>query len=365
MDPIIFMTKVRSPAGKRAACLLIESVRAFGGEMSSCPFWVFDLDPQGKSRQDFDPAAVRIIPLDVPKNLRSYHFGDKVYACARAEEMAPDGVHSLVWIDPSCLVVNPPVLYDLAGEMDAAVRPVHIRNVGLREAEPLDAYWKKIYEAVGVRDIQFVVESFVDRQPIRAYFNTHAFTVNPDKRLLHAWLDGFEKLIGDQEFQVGACQDDLHQIFLHQAVLSALLAASLNPDRVRILPPDYNYPYNLHQSLAPDRRAEALNDFVSFTYEDRSIAPAGVTDIEIREPLRSWLAQHVPDAEIVNRQVGDVHLVGLLQHPYHRFGDHLRRDHALQHLGGELRPHLAPPGCVGGGRRDQVHVDAALAQLLR
>jgi hypothetical protein len=296
MDPVLFMTKVRTPAGKSAARLLIESLRAFGGEMSGCPFWVFDLDPQDTSWQDFESAAVRIIPLDVPENLRSYHFGDKVYACARAEQLAPAGVHALVWVDPPCLLVNSPLLYDLAGETDAAVRPVHIRNVGLRVAEPLDAYWKKIFEAVGVHDIQVVVESFVDQQRIRAYFNTHAFAVNPAKGLLCAWLEGFEKLIGDQEFQVSACQDDLHQVFLHQAVLSALLAASLDPDRVRILPPDYNYPYNLHLSLAPDRRAAALNDLVSFTYEGRSIAPTGVTDIVICEPLRSWLGQHAPHA---------------------------------------------------------------------
>lgn len=197
-----------------------------------------------------------------------------------------------------CLVVSPPVLYGLAGEMDAAIRPVHIRNVGLRKAEPLDTYWKNIYETVGVGDIDVVVESFVDRQPIRAYFNTHAFAVNPAKRLLHAWLEVFEKLISDKEFQVSACQGYFHQVFLHQAVLSALLAASLDLNRVRILPPEYNYPYNLHQSLAPDRRAAALNDLVSFTYEDRSIALAGVTDIEIREPLRSWLEQHATDVAL-------------------------------------------------------------------
>jgi hypothetical protein len=296
VDQSIFMTKVRTPADKSAARLLIESIRAFGGGMSSCPFWMFDLDPQDTSCQKLESAAVRIIPLEVPKNLLGYHFGDKVYTCARAEELAPSSVHSLVWIDPSCLVVNPPVLYGLAGEMDAAVRPVHIRNVGLREAEPLDAYWKKIYETVGEHDIDVFVESFVDRQLIRAYFNTHAFAVNPAKRLLHAWLEGFEKLIGDQEFQAGACQDEIHRVFLHQAVLSALLAASLAPNRMQILPPDYSYPYNLHQSLAPDRRATALNDLVSFTCEDRSIAPAGVTDIVIREPLRLWLEQHAPDA---------------------------------------------------------------------
>ncbi|MEJ2598904.1 MAG: hypothetical protein P8Z00_11265 [Anaerolineales bacterium] len=296
MDRIIFMTKVRTPAGKRVARLLIESIRSFAGEMSNCPVWIFDLDPQTTLLQDLDSAAVRIIPLVVPENLLNYHFGDKVYACARAEELAPAGVHSLVWIDLSCLVVNPPLLYDLAGEMDAAVRPVHIRNVGLLESEPLDTYWRGIYETVGVRDIESVVESFVDRQRIRAYFNTHAFAVNPAKRLFHAWLGCFERLTGNSEFQIEVCQDDLHQIFLHQAILSALIAASLDPNRVRILPPDYNYPYNLHQSLSPGRRAEALNDLVSFTYEGRSVVPANVADIEIHEPLRSWLTQHAPYA---------------------------------------------------------------------
>jgi hypothetical protein len=290
------MTKVRTPAGRRAVRLLIASLRAFGGEMSGCPFWVFDLAPQDRADQDFDSALAQVIPLDVPKDLLSYHFGDKVYACARAEQLAPAGVHALVWVDPSCLVVNPPLLYGLAGEIDAALRPVHIRNVGLPETEPLDAYWEKVYETVGVQDIQAVVESFVDGQRIRAYFNTHAFAVNPAEGLLHAWLEGFEKLAGDQEFQAGTCQDNLHQIFLHQAVLSALLAVWLAPERLRILPPDYNYPYNLHQSLSPDRRAAALNDLVSFTYEGRSIIPADVADIEIREPLRSWLAQHAPEA---------------------------------------------------------------------
>jgi hypothetical protein len=32
-----------------------------------------------------------------------------------------------------------------------------------------------------------------------------------------------------------------------------------------------------------------LNDLVSITYEDRSLDPAIVDDIGIREPLRSWL----------------------------------------------------------------------------
>ena len=90
--------------------------------------------------------------------------------------------------------------------------------------------------------------------------------------------------------QRASCQDDWHQIFLHQAVLSTLITTELDLERVRILPPDYGYPYNLHQDVPADRQALALNDLTCVIYEERSIDPGQVSDIQIHEPLRSWLA---------------------------------------------------------------------------
>jgi hypothetical protein len=72
-------------------------------------------------------------------------------------------------------------------------------------------------------------------------------------------------------------------------LLSVIIATSVEAQRIRLLPPTYNYPYNLHGSVSPARRAKALNDLVSFTYEDRSLDPQEVRDIDINEPLRGWL----------------------------------------------------------------------------
>jgi len=236
--------------------------------------------------------GVRVFPLTVPDTVSRYWFAGKVCACARAEELAVPRVQSLIWLSPDCLIIKPPLLFDLGPSFDAAVRPVHIRNVGLGVTEPLDDFWKKICETVGVRDIQTAVESFVDAQHIRAYFNSHALAVNPAKGLFRRWFECFESLVCDQEFQSSSCQDEHHQIFLHQAVLSALLVTSLDSKRTRVLPPDYNYPYNLHQSVPLDRQALALDDLVCITYEDRSLDPNVVDDIDIHDPLRSWLYAH-------------------------------------------------------------------------
>ena len=152
-----------------------------------------------------------------------------------------------------------------------------------------------------MQDVQATVESFVDVQLLRAYYNSHAFAVNPSMGLLRQWFACFEALVCDQEFQSSSCQDERHQIFLHQAVLSALLSTSLEPERTRVLPPDYSYPYNLHRSVPLERRAHALNDLVCITYEDRSLEPDSVDDINIYDPLRSWLAVHAAPSNSAKR----------------------------------------------------------------
>ena len=149
---------------------------------------------------------------------------------------------------------------------------------------------------MGVQDVSVTVDSFVDAQHLRAYFNTHAFAVNPSAGSFRQWLECFEVLASDPAYQSACCQDERHQVFLHQAVLSTLIAARLDARRVRILPPAYNYPYSLHQSVPLDRRAEALNNLVCITYEDRSIDPAAMGDLAVHDPLKSWLSARVSAA---------------------------------------------------------------------
>lgn len=292
IDQTIFLTLVRTDRERSCARILIDSIRSFGGVLSHCPIWLFEADPQSAPCNSLGSMDVQVFSLNVPDTVRHYYFADKVYACARAEEMATK-IQSLIWIDPACLVIRPLLSFDLDQSFDAAVRPVHIRNVGLPPAKPLDGFWKKLYETMGVRDIQTTVETFVDAQRIRSYFNSHAFAINPSKGLLRRWFECFETLVCDEEYQKDACRDKRHQVFLHQAVWSALLATRLEPKRVRILPPDYNYPYNLHQSVPLGRRAAALNDLVCVAYEDRSLDPNLMDDIDIHDPLRSWLSAHI------------------------------------------------------------------------
>lgn len=97
------------------------------------------------------------------------------------------------------------------------------------------------------------------------------------------------KLVDDEDFQANSCHDEKHKIFLHQAVLSTLIASELDKDRICILSPDYIYPYNLHEFVPSHRKAKSLNELVSIYYESRGLNPKELMDIDVHDPLKTWL----------------------------------------------------------------------------
>lgn len=290
----VFFTLVRTAQDHARARLLVDSLRAFGGPFADSDMWVFSNDHTAPPWQGPDDVMTSVHEFHVPEGLRGYLFSEKVCACAEAEHMAAGTTGSLVWISSDTLVVKPPVLYELGLSHDAAFRPVHLRNIGLPADAPIDAFWRRVCDAVWISDIDQLVESFVDGQTIRAYFNSHSCSVNPSLGLFTAWRDCYEEVVTDSAFQEAACWDELHKVFLHQAVLSAVVVKTVLPGRLRILPPEYSYPYNLHAMVPVPRKAKHFDELVTVVYEDLSVNPTDMTDIGVREPLRSWLSARVP-----------------------------------------------------------------------
>lgn len=285
----LFVTVVGSQESWLQMKILEACMRMFGDEMSQSRFLIFNADGENAPVKFMSAENIEIQALTVPVEIRQYIFATKVAAMAQAEKIALGDYKTITWIDQDCLILNPPLLYILNDDMDAAFRPVHIQNVGLRSEDPLDEYWRRIYLACGMKDIEARVDSFVDGVHLRAYFNTHAFSVDPNKGLMSVWLEIFTKLVTDQGFQASCCTDRRHQVFLFQAILSALIIREVKLDRIRILPPVYNYPYNLQTTIPMEKRVRSIDNLVTLTYEGKPIDPEKVKDIEIPAPYYDFL----------------------------------------------------------------------------
>jgi hypothetical protein len=291
-----FFTLMRSPKGKGHVQFLLNSLRTFGGTLKDCPVLVFQSYSNGESKPDFGWENVYVIPAEVDRELSNYWFGEKVVVCSLAEEMGREYVRSLVWLSTRCLILHPPAQFDLNDSCDAALRPVHVKNIGLAIDEPINAFWRAVYDAVGVEDCPQVVQSFVDGYKLRPYFNTHLFSIDPSKDVLQTWLERFRVMISDEDFQSGPCHDQEHQIFLHQAILSALMVKMLDWERIRILPDEYSYPLHLHSDVPLHLRPASLNNQVCPVYEGIYRHPETLNGLDVYEPLKTWIIENMPAA---------------------------------------------------------------------
>ena len=294
MGETIFLMLVQSKRNEQLASIVIKSLHEFGGKLSNSPIWVFIDEQKHTPKVITDLDGVKWFNLAMKNDLRSFPFVEKVYACAQAEALLGSKFHTLVWLSLDCLIVNPPLLFDLCETTgyppaDAAFRPVHHQNIGSLATEPLDPFWSQIYQALGINELHQTITTFADKAVLRPYFNSHCFSFHSGLGLASEWWHTFQTLVVDQNFQANSCQSPPHKVFLHQAILSTLVTKKLPWDRIRLLPPEYNFPLNLWDQISEDDKPETLNKLVNAVYED--VFPLG--EIKIEEPLLSWIEQHL------------------------------------------------------------------------
>jgi hypothetical protein len=291
---VAFATAVTSPYQERAAAILVDSIRSFGGEYSRAPVFVVVGDPDQLPCSKLKERGARIIGLEMDEAARGYPFAFKVYAAAKVERMVAQEAGTLVWLDAETLILAPPRELELDRLHGVATRPVFLLNtIGLPATQPVDEYWSAIYTATGADPAAVpTVDSFVESTKIRFYINCGIIAYRPQLGICQEWARVFSVMVRDTAFQRLACADPLHRIFLHQAVLSAVILARTSPAERLGLPPGYVYPLHLHERVPPEKRAAKLNGLacviVESLWRDRM---DWTTLITVDEPLRSWLPE--------------------------------------------------------------------------
>ena len=98
----------------------------------------------------------------------------------------------------------------------------------------------------------------VDEVRIRPQYNAGLLSVRPKLGLLQAWRENFERTYQQPEFLPFYQEHVLYRIFVHQAILSAILLAKLKKEEMQDLGPCYNQPIFLNIDAALIREAVTL-----------------------------------------------------------------------------------------------------------
>lgn len=312
----VIVLYVTHPVTVKNAALFIRSILKFGGTMKDTPIYVIN---DALAKLDLDPVklpGVSIFDMEIQPEHRAFPFSRKVHACATAEKLLDGKVATMLYFDTEMLAFSSFAMLQLQKGYDLSLRPVMLLNtVGQSPESPIDGFWQAIYDDAGVDSTNIpTIRAYVDEKDIRFYINCEAMTLRPELGICRTWQKMFVKRLQDPQFMQTYCNDQLHAIFLHQAVLSAVLLTKVSQEKIQWIPDKTIYSVLLHDRLPKEKQVATLNSVPIAGY-DLQFAhdPALITKVPTEEPYRSWvidtfcaLLQETPG---VYREEGDCNTV--------------------------------------------------------
>jgi hypothetical protein len=279
--------------------LLVESIRRVES-LNDAP--IFVVQPRRG-----EPVSARTLALlnrhdveyiftNLNSTWRTHGPMNKVYASALVEPYVEDHVDTLVFLDSDVLMVAPPVNLPLREGQVAGVTPIaqqRTGKVGQPAGEPVDDYWRVIYDACGGNGVpDWSVTTTIDRQQILPYFNSGVVAVRPEFGICRTWQDNIERVAKDPRMQPFLTGREF--FFLDQTMLAGTLTAELSQQQIRIQDHVYNYPLPAHNLLPVGVRAARLDDLSIIHYHAAFSNLYWMDEIDVSDALRSWLLERLP-----------------------------------------------------------------------
>ncbi|MBN2355649.1 MBL fold metallo-hydrolase, partial [candidate division KSB1 bacterium] len=210
------------------------------------------------------------------------------------ERLVKDKATTLAWFDPATLVLDSPDELDLENRYGVSIRPVSLVNtIGIPSDTAPNDYWAPIYRELGLNYTTLPgYTTIVDEQPIQPYFNCEIFSVDPRLGICTEWAGMLTKFLKDESYQQNVCNTFLRRLFLHQAVLSAVIMSKVTAQDIKPLSIRTGYPFGQHDQLADDKKINTLNGLsaVIFDYQWEH-NPAWMDKIPVSGTLKEWLVE--------------------------------------------------------------------------
>lgn len=277
--------------------LLIESIRRLPS-LRECPIYVIQPRPGKRPSQRsldllFDHEAV-FISANLNKSWSHHGTMNKVYASACVEALTEHTLDTLVFLDSDVLFINPPDELVLDERHVVAVKPVDLQGLGQPVDRPISPYWEMIFENCGVREPpDWFVTTTIDRQRIVPYFNEGVAAVRPSRGIFRRWKENVERLAHDQRARSFPAGTD-EFFFLNQAMFAGTLLAEISQEQIRLLDQRYNYSLRPRKLAPAEVRSGGMGELVVAHYHKKFYSGDWMEDIDVSEPLASWLRSRLP-----------------------------------------------------------------------
>jgi hypothetical protein len=288
---IAFVACAESGYLEAQVVLLARSIRANTGGLAGSEVHVFS--PRRGHEINVETADVlrsldvEIHVDDLNREFPDYPIGNKVVVGAWAEANLSTDV--VAFVDSDTIFTSAPLALELASS-GAAMRPVDTKNIGSSgPGDRTDRYWVDLRARCGAEHDRYV-ETTVDGERIRAYYNAGLVASRRDAGLFTDWLRCLRIVIGER-----LLPPDGRWTFADQLAL-AMAASRL--EQIELLEPTYNYPLPKRRRLPASLGRLALEDLVHVHYH-RWFSKPGFLDllqpaVDLTGRVGSWLTPFLP-----------------------------------------------------------------------
>jgi len=279
--------------------LLVRSLRTFGGYMAALPVWLFypESAPLPPSAiEELSSLDVSCRPFEINEAFLNFPFAGKSAASAAAEGLAEEEARNLAWHDRTGMICQPPRAFHLPGEKVIGFRPTDIANIGAPYGKALSAFWGEICDHFDLNAHALpAITTCIDRQKIHLYVNAGLLVVRPERKILRKWAKAFLETYALPRFLPYYREDQAYAIFMHQAVLSAVVAKATEPDEQWILPENYLFSIDNYYDYAPEFRPESLDQIVTGRFHDFFSLENWEEKISASESLIAWFHDQIQE----------------------------------------------------------------------
>lgn len=298
-DPrIVFAVYVGGEVELPRLRAMVESLRTYGGRCAAATVRVYvpgELEASAtRATQDL-PGDLQLTSLDAPEEAAWCFLAGKVFAAAAAEEVAEGNADILALLDADTVFFEEPAEFLLPAEASLGYRPTFHRNINPLLDEPVDDYWLRAYELIGVREASlFEMVTPAHGEAMRPYFQAGCVVVRPERGLFRAWTEAFAKLYRDPEIEVLCEEVPLRRIFTFQVALTGAILTRLERSEMVPFSDAINYPVFFEKMFGAEREFRDLTGAATIRFEHFFDDPPEGWERELLGPADriAWLGAH-------------------------------------------------------------------------
>jgi hypothetical protein len=270
--PIIFTTFIETREEILPARVMVESLQTFGARFKDAPVWIYVSREfqaaESESLARFAGLAAEVRTSEAPESATWFYLARKVFAAAQAESEARGRAGVLARLDPDTIFIREPEEFILPEEKDLGYRPVFHRNICPLYKEPMDAYWSRAYEVMGIRESAvFPMVTPADDDTIRPYFQAGCVVARPEKGIMKKWGEMLIRLAGDPVIRKISEQESRKRLFTFQVALTGAILNVVERDKMLEFSDRINYPIFFEEMFGAKKDFHDISGAVTVRYE--------------------------------------------------------------------------------------------------